>query len=289
MTILYTITCIFLFFVYLISGVSFWVADISGSLTGTMQVIYQIVTTLGILTAPVGVIGLGVGLHFRKKENMKASVLSAFAGFLMILAVSLVHLFLSSFGGNALNASLSAALREAYGEGWDAPSHYEHLPEGYQLILDKEYVAARDQWDRDALIEQEHLSWKIPEFYGENGLENIGFGLLDLNGDGKDELLIGSVSPEGEATTIFSIYSDPEEPHQVYQTYDTMLHYLHEQDDGIYLVECDVEYDTGEKETYMLVLTYGIEGYRSNDTIVDVAADPANRSHIELIPFAEYR
>ncbi len=289
MTILYTITSIVLIFVYLFSGVSFWAADISGSLIGTMQIIYRIVTTLGILTAPVGIIGVGFGFYFRKKENMKASILSTFAGFLMILAVSLCYLLLNSLGGNALNASLSAALREAYGENWDSPSNYEELPETYQLLLDKEYVAARDHWDRDALMAQEHLSWRMPAYYGDNGLENIGFCLLDLNGDGSEELVVGEVTPEGTANTVFSVWSDPEQPDQVYKTYDTMLFYLHEQADGTYLIECDVEFETGEQASYMLQLTCGLEDSRTDDVEVDVPADPANRSHIELIPFAEYR
>lgn len=289
MTILYTITSIALIFVYLFSGMTFWASDLSGSLAGTMRVIYQIVTTLGILTTPVGLIGLGFGWYFRKKERMKYSILSTFAGFIMIMAVSLFSLLLNSLGGNALNRSLEAALRERYGEDWNAPSNYEELPETYQLILDKEYVAARERWDRDALIEREHLSWKIPAYYGENGLENIGFCLLDLNGDGSKELLIGEVAPEGTANTVFSVWSDPEQPDQVYKTYDTMLFYLHEQADGTYLIECDVEFDTGEQTTYMLQLTYGLEDSKTDDIEVDVPADVSNRSHIELIPLAEYR
>lgn len=289
MTILYTITSILLIVVYLFSGMSFWASDLSGSLTGVMQTVYRTLTTLGILTTPIGIIGVGFGFYFRKKENMRASVLSTFAGFLMILAVSLLILLLNSFGGNAMNASLEAALREGYGEDWNAPSNYEELPETYQLILDKEYVAAREQWDRDALIEREHLSWKIPAYYGENGLENIGFCLLDLNGDGLEELVIGEVVPEGTANTVFSVWSDPEKPDQVYKTYDTMLFYLHEQADGTYLIECDVEFDTGEQATYMLQLTYGLEGSKTDDVEVDVPADAATRSHIELIPLAKYR
>ena len=50
-----------------------------------------------------------------------------------------------------------------------------------------------------------------------------------------------------------------------------------------------MEYDDGEKETYLLLLTYGVEGYRSNDVVIDTTADPADRCHIDLIPFADYR
>ncbi len=289
MSILYTITSIFLILVYLVSGISFWVADLSNSLVGTMQVIYRILTTLGILIAPVGIFGVGLGFYFRKKEYMKKSVISTFAGFVMILAVSLCYLLVNSIGGNAINRSLEAALQVKYGEDWNAVSNYEQLPEAYQITLNKEYVAAREKWNREELLEREHLSWRIPEFYGENGLDNIGFCLLDLNGDGQEELLIGVVAPEGTPTTILSVFSDQESAHQVFQTYDTMLHYLHEQEDGTYLIECRVEYDTGETQTYMLQLTYGIEGYRADNIEVEAAADPENRCYVELIPLADYR
>lgn len=289
MKILYIITSILLCVVYIMASIVFYVTDISYSLTGNIQIIYRVFAAIGTLIAPLGILGVILGFRFRKREETQKSLLCTFGGFIMILGLTLCYALFNSFGANLVNESLRAALERDYGEDWDATSNYEQLPETYQVILDKKYVVVRDRWDRDAMIHREHLSWKLPEFYGENSLENIGFGLLDLNGDGNQELLIGQVSEEGEPTVILSVYTDPESPQQVFQTYDTMVHYLHKQDDGTYLVECDVEYDTGEKEVYMLMLTYGLNGNPSSNTAVDIPAEPANRCYVELIPFAEYR
>ena len=289
MKILYIITSILLCVVYIMASIVFYATDISYSLTGNIQIIYRVLATIGTLIAPLGIFGVIMGFRFKKREEPQKSLLCTFGGFIMILSLTVCYALFNSLGANLVNESLRAALEQDYGEDWDAASNYEQLPESHQVILDKKYVVVRDRWDRDALMHREHLSWKLPEFYGENSLENIGFGLLDLNGDGKQELLIGQVSEEGEPTVILSVYSDSESPQQVFQTYDTMVHYLHKQDDGTYLVECDVEYDTGEKEVYMLMLTYGVNGNPSGNTAVNMTADPENRCYVELIPFAEYR
>lgn len=289
MKVMYIITSILLCVVYIMASIVFYVTDISYSLAGNMQIIYRALAAIGTLIAPLGILGVILGFRFRKRDDGKRALLCTFGGFIMILGLTVCYALFNSFGANLVNESLRAALEQDYGEDWDAASNYEQLPETYQVILDKKYVVVRDRWDRDALIHREHLSWKLPEFYGENSLDNIGFGLMDLNGDGNEELLIGQVSQEGEPTVILSVYSDPESPQQVFQTYDTMVHYLHKQDDGTYLVECDVEYDTGEKEVYMLMLTYGVNGNPAGNTAVDMPAEPANRCYVELIPFAQYR
>lgn len=289
MKVLYIITSILLCLVYIMASIVFYVTDISNSLSGNIQIIYRAFAAIGTLIAPLGIFGVIMGFRYRKRDDSSRALLCTFGGFILILGLSVCYALFNSLGGNLVNESLRTALEQDYGEDWDAPSNYEQLPETYQVILDKKYVVVRDRWDRDALIQREHLSWKLPEFYGENSLENIGFCLLDLNGDGAEELLIGQVSEEGEPTVILSVYSDPESPQQVFQTYDTMVHYLHRQDDGTYLVECDVEYDTGEKEVYMLELTYGVNGNPVSNTAVDAEPDPANRCYVELIPFAEYR
>ena len=286
---LYVIISILLCVVYIFASLLFYVTDISYSLTGTLQIVYRVFTALGTLVAPLGIVGVILGFRYRKREQSRKALLYTFGGFLMIMGVSLCFLFLNSFGGNWVNRSLYAALQQHYGEDFDAPSNYEELPETYQIILDKKYVVVRDRWDRDALMEREHLSWKMPQFYGENSLENIGFCLLDLNGDGSEELLIGEVTPEGTPNAIFSVYTAPDAPQQVFQTYDTMLHYLHKQADGTYLLECAVEYSTGEKETYVLTLTVPENNRTAKAAEVEATVDAADRCYVELIPFANYR
>lgn len=61
----------------------------------------------------------------------------------------------------------------------------------YAVIFDNYHKALEESWDKERLLEA-NISEKLLQFYGDgNGLEQVGYTLLDLNGDDMSELIVG--------------------------------------------------------------------------------------------------
>ena len=61
----------------------------------------------------------------------------------------------------------------------------------YAVIFDNYHKALEESWDKEHLLEA-NISEKLIQFYGDgDGLEQVGYTLLDLNGDDLSELIVG--------------------------------------------------------------------------------------------------
>ena len=76
----------------------------------------------------------------------------------------------------------------------------------YKEQMDLVYQALSQEWSVDKYFENE-ISSLISNHYEENALENVGYVLKDLDGDGKDELIISAVSKDSSAGMIYDVYS----------------------------------------------------------------------------------
>lgn len=81
------------------------------------------------------------------------------------------------------------------------------IPEAYSALLDCYSEAISETWDSAALMDA-NLPYLLTLVYGENPLENIGYAISDVEGDGSPELLIGSLTgDEYFGKMIFALYT----------------------------------------------------------------------------------
>ena len=247
--------------------------DLSSSLLGTA------LSLAGIATVAVGVVGVILGI-IRLRKGKKA------LAFLLALLGAIYGGLI--YGGIAIDEALSATrteqnlanwMDETYGEGWNTPPAIEGIPEGFQEILNQFYVVVRDYWPAEKLVDLGAVS--MPDHYGDAALENIGFALMDLNGDKVDELVIGAAAED--ATAVFCVYTDPTMPFYSICSTGGETYYLHPgQSEGTHEVEIE-----GMNSAFVIAPaqtenTFDFD-YREG------TMDPANRIPLELIPFAQYK
>lgn len=92
----------------------------------------------------------------------------------------------------------------------------------------------------------------MTDYYGDAPLDNIGFRVMDVNGDRVDEVVIGTTAPAAEGgTVIFCVYGTPKNP--------------------------NFSVGSVEGESFVDI------NYREG------AMDPAGRLTLEMIPFSRYK
>ena len=248
--------------------------DLASSAFGTVVVMAGIFT---VIVALVGVILAIINLCKGKKK------VAFFFVFLGVIYGGLIY------GGTMLDDALDTArleqsvanrMEETYSEDWNAPSAIEGIPEGYQEILNQFYVAVKEQWPAENLMELGSVF--MPTYYSDAALENIGFALVDLNGDGVDELVIGTAGSD-EATALFCIYTNPSNPFYAINSAEERLYYLHSGE-----VEGTYEAEIVGLDAAFVIATAQAENTFDFD-YRDGAMDAANRMTLELIPFAQYK
>ena len=193
-------------------------------LTGTG--IGEVVCIVGMLAAVICMICTVLGSKKLRKGDAKRAVVFAVAG-LVYCGIIIGGIFLDDAVDTLLlKKSIAERNEQLYVENWDAPPAIEGIPERYQEVLDKYYAVIRDQWPAERLMDLGAVS--MAEYYGDAPLDNIGFVLMDLNGDNMDELVIGAVAQtDPQGTEIFCIYSDPQNPNYVIHSVEGYLYYLH--------------------------------------------------------------
>ena len=262
----------------LLMSVTCWLSEGLG-LVGTglgLGVVYA-----GMISVIVSIVCMVLGLKQLRKGDAKKAVAFALVG-VIYSGVILAGIYIDDvMHTKQLEKEIAERNEEKYGEGWDEAPAIEGIPELYQEVLNKFYVAVRDQWPEDQLIDLAALS--MAEYYGDASLDNVGFALMDVNSDGVDELVIGSTDPVEEGgTLIFCMYSDPENPFVNLSGVEGKSYYLHSGEENNYVAEikdADAAWLLGAEEgSNMVDITYQ-EG----------ALDPAGRLVLEMIPFAQYK
>lgn len=262
----------------LLMSVTCWLSEGLG-LVGTglgLGVVYA-----GMISVIVSIVCMVLGLKQLRKGDAKKAVAFALVG-VIYSGVILAGIYVDDvMHTKQLEKDIAERNEEKYGEGWDEAPAIEGIPELYQEVLNKFYVAVRDQWPEDQLIDLAALS--MAEYYGDASLDNVGFVLMDVNSDGVDELVIGSTAPVEEGgTLIFCMYSDPENPYVNLSGVEGKSYYLHFSEENTYVAEI--------KDADAAWLLEAEEGSNMVDiTYQEGALDPAGRLVLEMIPFAQYK
>ena len=249
-------------------------------LTGTG--IGEVVCIVGMLAAVICMICTVLGSKRLRKGDAKKAVVFAVAG-LVYCGIIIGGIFLDDAVDTLLlKKSIAERNAQLYGENWDAPPAIEGIPERYQEVLNKYYAVIRDQWPAERLMNLGAVS--MAEYYGDAPLDNIGFVLMDLNGDKVDELVIGAVAQaEQQGNEIFCIYSDPQNPSYVINGVEGKLYYLHSGEaDGTYEAEIVGHHSAWVIETAERENTFDFN-------LKEGAMDPAGRMTLDLIPFSRYK
>ena len=242
----------------------------------------EVVCIVGMLAAVICMICTVLGSKKLRKGDAKRAVVFAVAG-LVYCGIIIGGIFLDDAVDTLLlKKSIAERNAQLYGENWDAPPAIEGIPERYQEVLNKYYAVIRDQWPADRLMDLGAVS--MAEYYGDAPLDNIGFVLMDLNGDKVDELVIGAVAQaEQQGNEIFCIYSDPKNPSYVINGVEGKLYYLHSGEaDGTYEAEIVGHHSAWVIETAERENTFDFN-------LKEGAMDPAGRMTLDLIPFSRYK
>ena len=249
-------------------------------LTGTG--IGEVVCIVGMLAAVICMICTVLGSKKLRKGDAKRAVVFAVAG-LVYCGIIIGGIFLDDAVDTLLlKKSIAERNAQLYGENWDAPPAIEGIPERYQEVLNKYYAVIRDQWPAERLMDLGAVS--MAEYYGDAPLDNIGFVLMDLNGDKVDELVIGAVAQaEQQGNEIFCIYSDPQNPSYVINGVEGKLYYLHSGEaDGTYEAEIVGHHSAWVIETAERENTFDFN-------LKEGAMDPDGRMKLDLLPFSRYK
>ena len=249
-------------------------------LTGTA--FGDVVCIVGVPAVVVCVACTVFGIIKLRKGDLKKACVFALVG-VIYCAIIGVGMVVDTLVDNVQLKNLVEELNnEQFGEGWDSPPAIEGIPELYQEVLNKFYATVCSRSNGDVLMDLGAVP--MAEHYGDVAEDNIGFALMDLNGDKVDELVIGTVaSAEGEATTVFCIYSDPENPFYSICAVEGEGYYLHAgETDSSYVVEHIALNSAWVITPAETENTFDFMDWES-------PLDPAGRLTLDLIPFSRYK
>ena len=138
----------------------------------------------------------------------------------------------------------------------DASSYY--IDEVYTEQIGRYYTALAERWEEGKYFENE-LS-PLPSYYYEgNPLENVGFGFVDLDNDGRWELIIGAIQNAERDPAVFEIWTLVDgEPVMLAQGGSRnryVLQYVEE--DGMWYVANEASNNAANHATHYLMLSEG--------------------------------
>ncbi len=139
----------------------------------------------------------------------------------------------------------------------DASSYY--IDVAYAEQIGRYHTALVEKWNEDKYIEN-GMSEVLAAYYEGNPLDNVGFGFVDLDNDGRWELVIGAIQDAETAPAVFEIWTlVDDEPVMVAQAgarCQYALQYV-EEDNAWYVANEEVE-SVSCHGTYYLMLSEGM-------------------------------
>ena len=92
-------------------------------------------------------------------------------------------------------------------EAVPAPEETPTVEQAYTVVIGEYYTALEQRWNGAELME-DGLNYMAADCYGEEPLENLGYAIADIDGDGVQELLIGTIkADEFYEKMVFSLYT----------------------------------------------------------------------------------
>ena len=87
------------------------------------------------------------------------------------------------------------------------PEETPTVEQAYAVVIGEYYTALEQRWNGAELME-DGLNYMAADCYGDAPLENLGYAIADIDGDGVPELLIGTIkADEFYDKMIFSLYT----------------------------------------------------------------------------------
>lgn len=106
----------------------------------------------------------------------------------------------------------------------------------YKEQMDLMYQALSSEWSVDQYFDND-ISSLISNHYEGSPLDNVGYALEDLDGDGKEELLISAVSKEASGGMLYDVYTAPDgEVVHVLSGHERNRFYLQWLEEGTYMI-----------------------------------------------------
>lgn len=145
----------------------------------------------------------------------------------------------------------------------------------YKEQLDLVYQALSQKWSLDQYFENQ-ISSLIANHYEGNPLDNVGYALEDLDGDGKAELLISAVSKEASGGMLYDVYTAPEgEVVQLLSGHERNRYYLQWSEEGVYMIANEASNSAFNSAWYYYIVAEGklelVQG-----VVFDAAEDEKN-------------
>lgn len=128
----------------------------------------------------------------------------------------------------------------------------------YAKQIEKYYTALSNQWDESAYFENE-MSPMAVYYYDGNALDNVGYAVMDLNGDNIQELMIGAILNAERDPLVFEIWTlNNGEPVMLAQSGSRNRYYLqYAEDDQQWTIAYEAENGAANHAVYYLHLSDG--------------------------------
>ena len=189
----------------------------------------------------------------------------------------------------------------------------------YKEQMELVYQALAQEWSIDKYFEN-GISSLISNHYEGSPLENVGYAFKDLDGDGKEELLISAVSKDVSGGMLYDVYTAPNgKVVHVLSGHERNRYYLQWLEEGVYMIANEasnsaynsawyyyslnngklelmqgVIFNAAEDEDNPWFITYDEDWDASNDTHDDgvaeaiIEANERSYTTLEYIPFSAY-
>lgn len=170
--------------------------------------------------------------------------------------------------------------------GIETPDEPDQIPKGdnaeesdygpYAAIIDQYHTALLEQWDEEQLFEHE-LCHMAAYHYDGAPLQNLGYALMDLDGDGSSELIIGPVSGDGTGPILYDLYTAPDgAAKRLAVSHERNRYYLEWlEDDAMYMIANEAANSAANSAWHYYTLSAG-ELQVVQGVVFDALADEAN-------------
>ena len=130
--------------------------------------------------------------------------------------------------------------------------------EVYAPQIERYYKALSEQWDEGAYFEHEMSPMAI-YYYEGNALDNIGYSLMDLNGDENPELVIGAIYNSDLDPLVFEIWTLKNgEPEMLAQSGSRNRYYLqYSEEEELWTIAYEAENGAANRANYYLHISEG--------------------------------